>query len=120
MSQRTPEVLLQWERVVEDLLERTASFPRSVRFTFSSRLDGLALDVYERLIEARYTPRPVETLRQVNLLLEKLRLLLRLSYRRRYLSEGGLRCLIEGVEQTGRMVGGWLKEANRETHRVSV
>ncbi|MBM4394961.1 MAG: four helix bundle protein, partial [Deltaproteobacteria bacterium] len=44
-----------WETVLHDLLARTAKFPKRVRFTLATRLDNLALDVFERLVEARYS-----------------------------------------------------------------
>ena len=118
MTPATPSLLLFWESFLDELLDRTQHFPKNARFTFSSRLDGLALDVYESLIEARYSRSPEKHLRSVNLLLEKLRLLLRLSYRRDFLSERGLRVLIEKLDEAGRMVGGWLgKRSERRNKR---
>ena len=37
----------QQERTLGDLLDRTQKFPKHVRFTFSSRIDNMALDIYE-------------------------------------------------------------------------
>ena len=42
-----PALLVHWEKTLGDLLDRTAGFPKSVRFTFAARVDGLALDVME-------------------------------------------------------------------------
>ena len=53
MSTEAP-VLVEWERTVGEILDRTARFPKVVRFTFSQRVDGLALDVLQGLVEARY------------------------------------------------------------------
>ena len=57
------------------LLPTTARLPKSIRFTFSQRIDNLALDVVEDLIEARYTRHKQTILKRANLRLEKLRVL---------------------------------------------
>ena len=46
-------LLTAWEAALGALMERTARFPRSVRFTLGARVDNVAIDVLERLIEAR-------------------------------------------------------------------
>ncbi len=53
-----PALGVLWERVVGDLLDRTAKFPKVVRFTFAGRIDGIVLDFLERLAEARWAPAP--------------------------------------------------------------
>lgn len=110
MAHDAPSVLLHWEKTLDSMLDRTSSFPKSARFTLTSRIDNLALDVYEGLVEARYAAEVRPHLDRVNLLLEKLRLLLRLAFKRRFLSEGALRSLVDAIDATGRMVGGWSKE----------
>lgn len=107
----TPKLLLLWEEVVKGMLQRTESFPKSVRVSVSQRLEGMTLDVYEWLIEARYTKKPQALLQRVNLTLEKLRLFLRLAHERGYLAEKGLGVLIAQIDEAGRMVGGWIKQA---------
>jgi hypothetical protein len=54
--------------------------PRSQRFLLGDRLQGLALDTVEGLVEATYRKQPREELLRVNLLLEKQRLLWRVAY----------------------------------------
>jgi hypothetical protein len=85
-------------------------FPKSVRLTVSSRIDNLALDVYEGLIEAQCTKEKKELLRRTNLNLDKLRLLLRLSHDVGYLDHRGFEFLNGRLLKAGRMVGGWRKE----------
>jgi len=105
--------VVHWERTLHDLLGRTQKFPKRVRFTFSNRIDNLALDVYEALIEARYSKDKVSILRRVNLDIEKLRLLLRLCHDERYLDRRGLEHVASSLDQAGRMIGGWIKERQR-------
>ena len=105
-----PPLFTLWEEALDDLLDRTLKFPKSVRFTFSSRIDGLALDVLERLVEARYAPSGVkrEALRHADLSLAKLRVLLRLAHKRRYLDHRGYAHVAERLDEAGRMIGGWI------------
>lgn len=107
MNRQVPAVLLAWESFAEKLFLRTKSFPKHARFTFAQRLDTLVLDTFELLVAARFQKVPVDTLQQVNLKLELLRLLLRLSFKRRFLSESVLYALVQEVDEVGRMVGGW-------------
>lgn len=106
-----PALLVLWERIVGDLLDRTAKFPKSVRFTFAGRIDGLALDFLERIAEARWAPtaRKRVLVAEADLLLVRLHVLLRLAHDRRYLDTGGFEHVVRGVDEAGRMLGGWRK-----------
>ena len=100
-------IFVAWLDFVAWLLPTTARLPKSQRFTFSQRIDNLALDVVEDLVEARYTRHKQAILKRANLRLEKLRVLLRLCHQAGYLAprqyEHAMRCLYD----SGRMLGGW-------------
>ncbi len=106
----TLPIIQHWERTIHDILARTEKFPKRVRFTFSTRIDNLALDVYERLVEARYSKDKGEPLRRANLDLEKLRLLTRICHEERFLDERGYENVARNIDEAGRMLGGWMKE----------
>lgn len=110
----SPELPLfvHWERTLGDLLDRTIKFPKSVRFTFSTRIDGHALDVLEAIVEARYATRPRKQalLQEIDGRLARLRVLLRLAHERRYLARGGFEHAMRNLDEAGRMVGGWRKQ----------
>lgn len=63
------------------------AFPRSQRFLLGDRLQALALDVVDALIEATYSKAPQASLRRCNLLLEKQRVLVRVAYNLRHLDD---------------------------------
>lgn len=110
----TPVILVRWEQVLGDLLDRTQRFPKVVRFTFSGRIDNLGLDVLQLLVRARWAG-PAEKaalLREVDSGLACLRALLRLSHERRYLDSGGYEHVMRGLDEVGRMVGGWQKDVS--------
>jgi hypothetical protein len=113
MTQQPHEALpvfQDWMQFLEWLLPTTTKFPKRVRLTFANRIENLALDIAEDLIEACYSPQKKIVLQQISRQLEKLRLLLRLAQRLLYLSysqyEYAMRCLAV----IGKQIGGWMKK----------
>jgi len=104
-----PALLARWEQVIGDILDRTARFPKTVRFTFAARIENLALDVLEDLVEARYATGAVkrDALRRADMRLARLRVLVRLSHGRKYLDHRGYEHVSRGMDEAGRMLGGW-------------
>jgi len=116
-------LFILWERTLDDILDRTIKFPRFVRFTFSTRIDNLGLDVMERVVDARFASggRKNALLAEIDRLLARLRILLRLCHARNYLDSGGYEHVMRNLDEAGRMVGGWRKErSRRETSRTLV
>ena len=99
-----------WVDALKEILSRTDRFPKKVRFTFSSRIDNLALDVLEGVVEARYGRHKTDILRRMNLQLEKLRVLLGICHDLGHLDHKGYEQVSRRIDDAGRMVGGWLKE----------
>ena len=112
-SRQTGPALEQTYQFMLWLVPTVEKFPKSQKFLLGDRIQGTAHDVLDGLIEATYSRRCEPLLAGVNLALEKLRFLFRLSMdlhcldRRRY--EFAARCL----DDIGRQVGGWLR-ASRE------
>ena len=106
-------VFVCWYRFLGWLLDTTEKFPKRVRFTFSTRLDNLALDVLEKIIEATYSKDKAPILRKVNLEIEKLRVLLRLCSEKQYLSIRGHEHAARELNEAGKMIGGWIKESSQ-------
>ena len=92
-------------------LDRTATLPKSHRFTFGERVDRLTLDCLELVIEAIYASpdKKAAPLRRANLNLEKLRVFWRLIHERRWISAQQLLFVAQKLDEIGRMIGGWLK-----------
>ncbi|MBM3260764.1 MAG: diversity-generating retroelement protein Avd [Candidatus Sericytochromatia bacterium] len=109
----SPEPVLvgQWQRLLGDLLDRTARFPKVVRFTFAQRIETLALDVLEDLVEARYGTghERQKALRRADMRLARMRVLIRLAHDRRYLDHRGYEHVARAMDESGRMLGGWRK-----------
>jgi hypothetical protein len=101
-------------------LDRSASLPKCHRFTFGQRLDNLTLDalmLVTRAIFANRTEKPA-LLRELNLLLEQLRVLWRLVHDRHWISQQQLLFVSQRLDEIGRMTGGWLKQVAADVRRL--
>lgn len=108
-------VFVKWMDFMKWLLNVTEKFPKKVRFTHVIRIQDIALDVVEELVEARYSKLKIPHLMKVNICLEKIRVLLRISFESRYLPHEAYKKAMLGINETGRMVGGWMRSAKAAT-----
>lgn len=106
-------IFVKWTEFIEWLFPHTEKFPRRARFTLALRIENYALDIIEDLVEARYTKEKLEILKRINLRLEKLRILLRLSHGFRYLSTQSYEYATKILNEIGRMIGGWIRQQNK-------
>jgi len=102
-------LFILWSDFVHWMLDHTEKFPRHVRFTLSGRIDNYILDIYEKIIEARYTRNRHGILKEIDLNLEKLRLLVRIAHDRKYISHGSYEYASKIIYESGSMLGGWIK-----------
>ena len=63
----------------------------------------------ELIVEAIYTKDRRPILNRINLILEKQRVLFRMSHDRRFISTSQYEHVSRAIEEAGRMVGGWKK-----------
>jgi hypothetical protein len=100
--------LALWERHAGWMIEHTAKWPKSARFSLVQKVDRHVLEVLELLVTARYEPKErAQALRSINLKLEQLRFLLRIAHDRRIMPAAGFEVAVRGVDELGRMVHGW-------------
>ena len=109
MNEEYP-VFRHWYKTLDWILDSCERFPKSVRFSLSSRMANIGLDVTERIIEAIYTKPRRRILTEANLHIEKLRVLFRISYERKYLSMQQYEYISGELNEAGKMIGGWLKQ----------
>lgn len=103
-------IFVLWLKATDWILDTVEKYPKSVRFTITNRISNLTLDVMEGIVEAIYTKKRSYILGRVNLFIEKLRILFRISYGRRYISARQYEHISEMLNETGKMAGGWSKE----------
>lgn len=109
-----PPLFVLWYDFAKWLLNKTEKFPKKTRFTFSGRIDNLALDIVEGIIEARWSKNKKEVLRRVDLNMEKLRVLLRMCHDLEYLDHKGYEFASKKINEAGKMVGGWRKQQDEK------
>jgi hypothetical protein len=95
------------------MAERMARFPAPHRHTVGTRMVTTLLDAQELLVEAHYSREKRNLLRRVNLLLERLRVLIRLAKDLRCLAPAQYEFAARAIDETGRMVGGWLRQQDQ-------
>ena len=74
----------------------------------------MALDIVEFLIEAKYSKNKRPILRRINLYLEKIRILLRISHEIKLLSTKSYHFASKGINEVGTMLGGWIKAQDKK------
>ncbi len=97
--------LLAW------LIPATVKFPRHQRFVLAGALQRTALRLHEQLIEAAKAAEVGPALRAADVTLTKLRFYLRLCHDLQLLSAGQYEHAAGRVNEIGRLLGGWLKQA---------
>ena len=108
-----PPIYTVLSEIVGWTLDRTADFPKSQRFTFGQRLDNLTLDALQSAVKAirgRQRPEKAKPLHELDSVLEQLRVLWRLVNERGWISRQQLVFIQGRLDETGRMVGGWLAQ----------
>jgi four helix bundle protein len=106
----TVPIFIEWYDFLKWLFITTDKFPKKSRFTFTDRINNAALDVLEDLVEARYSRDKLRILRAANLRLERIRILLRVCFEMKFLSQKSFEHSIRSINVTGRMLGGWIKQ----------
>jgi 23S rRNA-intervening sequence protein len=108
-SKRTGAAIEAHYQFLAWLVPTIEKFPKSHRFTIGDRIETIAIDVLEALIEATYTRERTQHLRRANLGIEKLRFLLRLAADLRVLDRRRYEYAARTLDETGRLIGGWMK-----------
>ncbi len=108
-------IFVKWMEFLEWLMPATEKFPKRARFSFSQRIECLALDVAEALVEARYSRNKQMQLQAINLKLEKLRVLIRLSHSLKFLSHEGYQHATRSINEVGKILGSWIKSLSGES-----
>lgn len=103
------EAMYQLVRWLIPTLDR---FPRRQKFLLGDRIQTTALAGLEKLVEATFSRNRGRLLEQVNVDLDKLRLLLRLAKELGYLDPRRNEHAARRLDEVGRLVGGW-----RRAHR---
>lgn len=91
------------------MIDRIEKFPRTSKFTLGDRILNLLYDIMDILIESIYSKKRYEKLISINISLEKLRIYMRLSMEKRYISIQQGEYIFNEINEIGKMIGGWIK-----------
>ena len=91
------------------LMPQIEKFPRDFKFTIGDKIISILLNSLELIIEAVYTKDKHNFLRRLNLQLEKLRYLIRLSKDLKALSIKKYAYISDEINELGKMIGGWIR-----------
>jgi len=107
--ERQMQVVVLWEQLLHELLDVGNKFPKSVRPVVTNRMLNYAFDVLDALVMAQYSETKLQEpyLVEVQLVINKVRVLLRVACVERWLSEGRLIALNEKIDAVSKGVYGW-------------
>lgn len=103
-------IFVKWLEFLKWFLPTLEKFPKKSRFTVTNRIENMALDIVELLIEAKYRRDKKLILKKINLCLEKIRILLRISHGTQLISTKSYNFAVKSINEVGMMLGGWLKQ----------
>jgi hypothetical protein len=110
MSTDVPTLFAHWEQLVVWLFQHTAKFPARLRHSLTARIETRALDIHEGLVGARFTRDRAAMLRELNVDLDRLRLLLRLAHELQAMDHRAFHHACAEIDTAGRMLGGWTRQ----------
>ena len=113
-SDRDLNVITKHYDLMKWYLHHVEKYPRSFKFTIGDEIVRRLWRILELLIEARYEKERARTLKKVNIELEKLRYLTRLSHEMRFISFKSYEYGSREINEVGGMVGGWLKSVRKK------
>ena len=93
------------------ILPKVEKFPKSYRFSVGQSLVTTSIDLLMNLVDATYQSKNSGTLAAAVRNVNRARYLVRLSKDLRLLNIDGYEFAAQGLDEIGRMTGGWWKSA---------
>lgn len=100
-----------------EIFHVTRLFPKSQRFLMANRLEEVTLKILEKIIQANEIQEKLPILKEVSALLERLRILIRISKDLTYINFKEYEELSLSADEIGRMLGGWIKYCMKDVNR---
>lgn len=104
------EIFSRFYKFLKYMLDRIEKYPRESKFTIGDRIVNILLKIQEGIIEGIYTKNRYAILKEINMNLEKLRIYMRLSFEKKYISPNQYQYIFEEINEIGKMNGGWIKQ----------
>lgn len=84
-------------------------FPKYEKFVLCAQLKNCALEIARKIIIANKSRNKRPILYDIDVAIEELRMLIRFSHDRKYLSHKSYEETSKRVNEIGRLLGGWIK-----------
>ncbi len=107
-SKTKSPIIKQYYQAVIWIQERIARFPKVERSSLVPQIGNLGLNILLLLVEAYYSKRKLPQLQEINLKLEQLRFLMRISKDRKFLSINQYGYITKELIEIGKQLGGWI------------
>ncbi|MDW7679693.1 MAG: diversity-generating retroelement protein Avd [bacterium] len=111
-KQKSP-LIKQYYRNLIWIQERITRFPKVERCALVPQIGNLILDILLLLVEAYYSKKKLATLYRVNMNLEQLRFLMRVSKDRKFISYQQYEFITKQLIEIGKQLGGWINYQKR-------
>jgi len=98
-----------WYDFTNWTIKKVDTFPKSVRYSVSSRIMDLTLTIMENIIRSIYNKDRVKKLDEANLHLKILSTFWRIALDNKWISIRNYDYICEQLNIFGKMTGGWLK-----------
>ncbi|MBI5242518.1 MAG: diversity-generating retroelement protein Avd [Elusimicrobia bacterium] len=92
------------------MMNHTAKYPKSARFSVASRIENRLLDFMGAVLRGNRGQEKLPALAQADMALEELRILLRLSKDMRFVNLGSYEYGARELDGIGKMLGAWMKQ----------
>ncbi len=97
------------------LIPLTLKYPKSQRFLLAEKTSKLALDFYDLILEGAFRQtNEIGFFVDADLLLNKIRLYLRISFDMKCISMNQYEFASKSLEEIGRLLGGWKKKSQKQ------
>ena len=97
-----------------EIFKATKLFPKSQRFLMAERLEETIIVILEKIIQANEAQDKLPILKELSALLERMRILTRLSKDLTHIDFKKYERLSLGINEIGKMLGGWIKYCLKE------
>lgn len=96
-------------RFMQWLLERTAKYPKDLRYSLAAHVNDLAFRLFDGMLAATATRDRERLVRGLSLTLDTLRYYVRLSMDMKAISVRQYEYAAEAMNEMGRLIGGWIR-----------
>lgn len=103
-------VLDRAEKLLDETYVTTRKYPKAEKFVLASETRKAAMDFLRLIIRAEKKYYKKTTLQDADIELDEIRHLFRFAYKQRYISPGRYEILSKLTTETGKLLGGWIKQ----------